>query len=60
MKQNTEALTNDSKKNGLEINSDKPKYMLMSFHQNAEQNHNIKMANILFKNVAKLNTWEQH
>jgi hypothetical protein len=48
MKQNKEALTDASKEGGLEINSDKPKYMLMSCHQNAEQNFNIKMANYQF------------
>jgi hypothetical protein len=31
----------------------------MSRHQNAGQNHNIKMANKLFENVAKFKTWEQ-
>jgi ribosomal protein S2 len=30
------------------------KYMLLSRHQNAEQNHDIKLANRCFENVAQL------
>jgi hypothetical protein len=30
-----------------------PKYMLMSYHQNEGQNHNIKTASRSFKNVAE-------
>jgi hypothetical protein len=39
---------------GLEINAKKTKYMLMSCHQNAYQNHNIKIYSYLFENAAKL------
>jgi hypothetical protein len=42
-----------SKEVGLEINTEKTKYMLMSFHQNAGQNHDIKIDNGSFENVAK-------
>jgi hypothetical protein len=41
IKKNTEALTNASNEVGLEVNTNKTKYMLMSSHQNAGQNHNI-------------------
>jgi hypothetical protein len=37
----------------LEVNAEKTKYMLMSRHQNAGQNHNIMIANRSFQNVAK-------
>jgi hypothetical protein len=33
---------------------EKSKYMLLSHHQNAGQNQNIKVANRAFENVAKL------
>jgi hypothetical protein len=32
---------------GLEVKTEKTKYMLLSHHQNAGQIHNIKIANIL-------------
>jgi hypothetical protein len=37
----------------LEVNTEKIKYMLMYRHQNAEQNHNMKIANRPFENVAE-------
>jgi hypothetical protein len=42
----TETLTDASKEAGLEINAEKTKYMLLSWHKNAGQNHDIKIANI--------------
>jgi hypothetical protein len=36
---------------GLEVNTEKTKYMLLSHHQNAGQNHDIKIANRSFENV---------
>jgi hypothetical protein len=39
----TEALIDTSKEVGLEVNTEKTKYMLMSHHQNAGQNRNIKI-----------------
>jgi hypothetical protein len=30
---------------GLEVNTEKPKYMAVSHHQNAGQNHNLLIAN---------------
>jgi hypothetical protein len=51
---NTETLIDSSKEVGLEVNTDKTKYMLMSRHQNAVLNHNIKIANRYFEDMAKL------
>jgi hypothetical protein len=42
---NTEILIDASKEVGLEINVEKTKYMLLSYHQNGGQNHDIKIAN---------------
>jgi hypothetical protein len=53
IKKNTETLNEDSKNIGLEVNAEKTKYMLLSCHQNAGQNHDIKIANRSFENVAQ-------
>jgi hypothetical protein len=39
---------------GLEVNTEITKYMLLLHHQNAGQNHDIKVANRSFGNVAQL------
>jgi hypothetical protein len=44
---------NASKEVGLEEKAKKTKYMLLSRHQNAEQNHDIKIGNRCFENVAQ-------
>jgi hypothetical protein len=49
---NTEDLIDDTKELGLEVKAGKSKYMLMSRHQNAGQNHNITIAHKSFENVA--------
>jgi hypothetical protein len=54
IKKNTEALICASKEVGLEVNAGKTKYKLLSRHQNAGQNHNIKMGYRSFENVAQL------
>jgi hypothetical protein len=48
-----ESLVDVSKEVGLEVNAEKIKYMLLSHHQNAGQNHDINTANRCFENVAK-------
>jgi hypothetical protein len=53
IKKNMETLTDASKEVGLEVNAVKTKYILLSHHQNAEQNHDIKVANRSFENVAQ-------
>jgi hypothetical protein len=53
MKKNTETLIDVSKEVGLEANTEKTKYMLLSHHQNAVQNYDMKIANRSFENVAQ-------
>jgi hypothetical protein len=53
IKKNTETLIDVSKEVGLEVNAEKTKYMLLTRHQNAEQNHDMKIANRSFENVAQ-------
>jgi hypothetical protein len=42
-----------SMETGLEVNAAKAKYMLLSRHQNAGENHCMKIANRCFGNVAQ-------
>jgi hypothetical protein len=49
---NTEALLDADKEVGLEVNSEKTKYMLMS-RKKAGQKHGIKIVNRSFESVAK-------
>jgi hypothetical protein len=53
IKKNTEALLDASKGDGLKITIEKTKYMLLSCHQNAGQNRDIKVPNRLFENVSQ-------
>jgi hypothetical protein len=53
IKINTETLIDASKEVGLTVNTEKTKYMLLSRHQNGGQNHDIKIANRCFENVAQ-------
>jgi hypothetical protein len=53
IKQNTETLLEASSDTGLEINTGKTKYVIVSRHPNSGQNQNIRIANELFENVAK-------
>jgi hypothetical protein len=47
IKKNTETLTDAGKEVGLEINVEETKYMLLSCHQNASQNRDIKIGDVL-------------
>jgi hypothetical protein len=51
---NTETLIDSSMAVGLEVNIEKTKYMLLSRHENAVQNQDIKTANRSCENVARL------
>jgi hypothetical protein len=52
IQKNTDALLDASKEVGLEVNSEKTKYMLMS-RKKEGQGHSIKIANRFFEGVAK-------
>jgi hypothetical protein len=54
IKKNTQTLIDASKEGGLEVNTEKTKYMLLSRHQISGQNHDIKIANRCFENVEQL------
>jgi len=51
VKKNTEALAVGSKENGLKVNADKTKYMVMSRDQNTGPSHNIEIENSSFERV---------
>jgi hypothetical protein len=53
IKKNTETLIDAIREVGLEVNTEKTKYMLLSCYQTAGQNHNIKRDNRCFENVAQ-------
>jgi hypothetical protein len=52
-KKNTETLIDVSKDVGIEVNTEKTEFMLLSRHQNAGQYHDIKIANKCFEIVAQ-------
>jgi hypothetical protein len=51
---NIETLIDASKEVGLEVNVEKTKYMLLSHHQNARKNRDIKRAKRLFEDISQL------
>jgi hypothetical protein len=53
IKEKTETITECSKNDGLEINAEKTKYMIMSLYPNSGRNQNIRKVNESFKNVTK-------
>jgi hypothetical protein len=50
----TETLIDDSKEVGLKVNIEKTEYTLMSCYQNADQNQDIKIANISSENASQI------
>jgi len=50
---NNTALLDTNREVGLEVNTEKMKYMFMPCHQTAGQNHDSLIAKKSFKNVAK-------
>jgi hypothetical protein len=54
IKKNTQTMIDASKEFGLGVNADRTKYMLLSHHQNAEQNHDMKIKNRCSENVAQV------
>jgi hypothetical protein len=50
---NTQTFISASKEVGREVNTEKTNYILLSRHQNAGQNHDIKVVNLCFENVAQ-------
>jgi hypothetical protein len=53
MMRKTENLIDSRKDVGLEVNAEKTRYMLMSHHQTARQNRDIKIVNRCFENVTQ-------
>jgi hypothetical protein len=53
IKENTETLLEASRDIGLEINTEKTKYTIISHHPNSGQNQNLRTATRSFENVAK-------
>jgi ABC-type siderophore export system fused ATPase/permease subunit len=56
LQKNAGSVIDASKEVGLEVNAYKTKYMLLSRHQNAGQNHDIK---IYFENVVQFKYLER-
>jgi hypothetical protein len=53
IKKNAEVLLDASKETGLEVNSEKTKYMFMTRHQTTRRSNYIRVANKSFERVAK-------
>jgi hypothetical protein len=51
VKENAEALVVATKENGLEVNADKTKYMVMPRDRNAGRGHSVKIDNSSIKRV---------
>jgi hypothetical protein len=58
-KKNTEALVVAIKENGLALNAEKIRYMVMSRDQRARRNHNRKTVNKYVGRVGYSNIWER-
>jgi hypothetical protein len=53
IKKNTKTLIYSIKVISLEVNAEKTKYMFLSRHENAGQNHDIEIGNRSLENVAQ-------
>jgi hypothetical protein len=53
-----ETLIDASKEVGLEVNTEKTKYMLLSRHQNAGQSYDIKIVTDVLKMWQTSDIWE--
>jgi hypothetical protein len=53
IKKYTEALIDSSEKNGLEVNTEETKHVLIYRHQNAGRRNKMRITNREFENVAK-------
>jgi hypothetical protein len=52
IKKHNGTLTYTSKESGLEVNAENTKYTFVFWYQNANQNKDVKIANISFENVS--------
>jgi hypothetical protein len=59
-KENTEPLLEASRDIGLEINTEKTKYMILSHHLNSGQNQHKRIANESFETVTLTNQNDTH
>jgi hypothetical protein len=59
IKRNTETLIGSSKEVGLEVSEERSKYFLLYRHQIEGENHDIKIANRSFENVAHFRYMEK-
>jgi hypothetical protein len=59
IKKNTETLIDPRKEVGLEVNTEKIKYMLLSRHQNIVQNHDTEIVNRCLEMRHTSNIWER-
>jgi hypothetical protein len=53
IKKNKDTLIGGSKEGGVEVNAEKTMYMLLSHHQNAGQNNDLKTGNRCFENMVQ-------
>jgi hypothetical protein len=53
IKKSTQTSNDSSKEVGLEVNTENTKYMLLSPQENSGQNHDIKIGNRQYENVAQ-------
>jgi hypothetical protein len=59
IEKNAQTLIDVSKEIGLQVNTEKTKYMSLSRHHNAGQNHDIEIGNRWFEMWHSLYIWER-